>query len=510
MSQTLDDAAQVIERTEVDGVPVFWSEVPGPRVGSLMFRVGRADEPAPKLGITHLVEHLALAPLTQQPYDHNGFVASIRTVFHARGTDDELVAYMASVCASLRALPTERILMERRILIQEANNRSSGSSGMSRWYRYGHTTFGLLGAYEIGLSWLGPEPVQAWADEWFTRENAAVWWSGRPPDTLRLDLAPGRRRPPPEARLVAGVSLPSRTDAGGNGVSAGFLARRSAATRITQITLERRVRQDLRFERGLIYDVGSDYDAVSATDAHAMIGMDCQRDDATTVASAVIGVLDSLAASGATAEEITREADDFAEGASEAGGRMGFLDATAHDHLLGRERETPATVVAEYRSVTPADTSAAAQHALETLLLHAPPGPYDERMTPYPIHSPAAVTGRTLRPTGWLVGPKARKDRLVVGPDGVTWVGPTGLPNTVRYDECVAVRHWEGPIRELWGADGFRVVVSPHEFRGTERAIQEIDAALAPELVACDEHGIGALEAPKDPPAQTGEATDPG
>ena len=501
MSQPLDDAAPVIERTDVDGVPVFWSEVAGPRVASLMFRVGRADEPAPKLGITHLVEHLALAPLTQQPYDHNGFVASIRTVFHARGSDDELVSFVGSVCASLRALPLDRVLMERRILRHEANNRNSGSSAMSRWYRYGYATFGLLGADEIGLSWLGPEPVQTWADEWFTRENAAVWWSGRPPETLRLDLPDGPRRRPPEGRVVPGLSLPSRTDGGGDGVSASFLARRSAATRITQATLERRIRQDLRFERGLIYDVEGDYDPVSATEAHATMGMDCRREDAPDVAGAIIGVLDALATSGATDEEITREADDFAEGTIEPGGRMGFLDAIAHDHLVGRERETPAMIVAEYRGTTPADTQAAARWALDTLLLHAPPGPYDERMTPYPIQSPAPVDGRTLRPTGWLVGPKARKDRLVVGPDGVTWINPAGTPYTVRYADCVAVRHWDGPIRELWGSDGFRVVVSPHEFRGTAKVIDEIDAALGPELVACDEHGIGALEAPKDEPA---------
>ena len=496
MSQPIE-APDAIQRTDVDGVPVFWSEGNGPRIASLMFRVGRVDEPAPKLGITHLVEHLALAPLTQQSYDHNGFVAAIRTVFHARGDDAELVAFLTSVCASLRSLPVDRILMERRILRQEAANRSPGSTGMNRWFRYGYTTFGLLGATEIGLDWLGPEPIQAWADEWFTRENAAVWWSGRPPEDLRLDLPSGARKPVPEPRLVAGVSLPTRTDMGGDGVSAGYVLRRTAASRITQVTFERRVRQDLRFERGLIYDVSSDYDPVSATEADATIGMDCRRDDAPQVTATLFDVLDDLAANGATQAEIDREADDFADGTREPDGRMGFLDATAHDHLVGRERESPAQVVAQYRSVTARDVQLVAEQALQTLLVLAPPGPYDERLQPYPNHSATVVDGRALRPTGWLLGPKARKDRLVVGPDGVTWINPAGQPHTVRYADCVAVRHWEGPIRELWGADGFRVVVTPHEFRGTAAAIADIDAALGPERIACDEHGIGALETPK-------------
>jgi hypothetical protein len=500
---------QVVERIDVDGVPVFWSDEPGQRVASLMFRVGRADEPAPALGITHLVEHLALAPLTQQPYDHNGFVASIRLVFHARGEDDELVAFLASVCASLRSLPLDRILMERRILRQEASSRGPGSSGMHRWFRFGYSTFGLMGATEIGLEWLGPEPVQAWADEWCTRDNAAVWWSGRPPDALRLDLPAGTRKPAPEARLVSGVTLPARTDMGGDGVSAGYVVSRTSATRVALATLERRVRQDLRFERGLIYDVGSDYDPVSATHAHATIGMDCGRDDAPQVTSTVLGILDDLAAGGATQEEIDREADAFADGAAEVGGRMSFLDAAAHDHLLGRTRESPADVVAEYRAVTPDAVGIIAQRALQSLLVLAPPGPYDDRLWTYPINSADQVQGRTLRPTGWLIGPKARKDRLIVGPDGVTWVNPVGKPNTVRFRDCVAVRHWDGAVRELWGVDGFRVVVSSHEFRGTEKAIAEIDDVIPPELVACGEHGVGGLETPTETQAGAAGVTTP-
>ena len=76
-------------------------------------------------------------------------------------------------------------------------------------------------------------------------------------------------------------------------------------------------------------------------------------------------------------------------------------------------------------------------------------------------------------------------------------MAPNGLPNTVRYEDCVAVRHWEGPIRELWGVDGFRVIVNAAEWRGGEAVVAEVDAAVSPEVVACDEHGVGALEAPK-------------
>ena len=82
-----------IHETEIDGVVTYWADVDGPRVGAIQFGVGRAAEPAAMGGVTHLVEHLALAPLTQQEYPHNGFVTGWRTVIHATGTDEELGSF---------------------------------------------------------------------------------------------------------------------------------------------------------------------------------------------------------------------------------------------------------------------------------------------------------------------------------------------------------------------------------------------------------------------------------
>jgi zinc protease len=493
--------APEIHRAEIDGVPVFWTPVDGPRLATLMFRVGRADEPANMGGISHLVEHLALAPLSQQDYGHNGFVAPLRTVFHATGTDAQLVDYVGTVCGNLGQLPLERILMERRILSQEAASRSAGSSGMQRWFRYGFQGHGLVGAQELGLGWLGPDPIAAWSREWFTRQNAALWWSGEPPADLRLELPDGERKLVPHAVPLPTIRFPARNDLGGDGVSFGFVGARTAATRIVQDVLVRRLRQDLRFERGLIYDVGSDYDPIGPGEALASIGMDCTRVDATEVAATILRTLDDIGSSGATADEIAREAAAFEEGSGQPGGRLGFLDSTTQDALLGRSREAPADIVAEYRAVTPEATRAVAGTASQSLLLFAPPGAYDEAaVSLYPGWSAFPVPGRSIRPSGWLVGPKARKDRLIVGPDGVSWVAPDGRSNTVRYADCVAIRHWEGPIRELWGADGFRVVVDAAEWRGGPDVVAALDAALPASLIACDEHGIGALENPK--PAQ--------
>ncbi len=424
-------------------------------------------------------------------------MAPLRTVFHASGTDAQLLAFIDSVTASLRALPVDRILLERRILAQEAAGRSHGPPGLLRWLRYGFAGHGLLGAEEIGLGWLGPAPIQDWARAWFTRHNAAVWWSGEPPAGLRFDLPDGERKAVVDAEPVPDLRFPARTDMGGDGVSIGYIGARSAASRVVQDTLARRLRQELRFERGLIYDVGLDYEPIGIEDAHLSIGMDCSRDVAPEVAATILRVLDDLGEHGATVEEIEREASAFAEGSAQPGGALGFLDGITFDALIGRRHETPASIIAEYQALTPDDTRAAARQARSNVLVLAPPGAADDGLAAYPSWSSGRVDGRTIRPSGWPIGPKARKDRLVVGAEGVSWVAPTGQQNTVRYADCVASRHWDGPVRELWGADGFRVVVDAAEWRDGTKIVAEVDAAVPSSVIACDEHGIGALETPE-------------
>ena len=70
---------------------------------------------------------------------------------------------------------------------------------------------------------------------------------------------------------------------------------------------------------------------------------------------------------------------------------------------------------------------------------------------------------------------------------------------TVRYRDCVAVVHDSDVRRELFGRDGFRVRVDATIWKDGSAVVAAIDAALPRELVACDEHGIGAL--PDEPAA---------
>ena len=62
------------ERTDVDGIPVFWAPAPGAFRAALLFRVGVADETPAKRGITHIVEHLAMFGSESPAFESNGFI----------------------------------------------------------------------------------------------------------------------------------------------------------------------------------------------------------------------------------------------------------------------------------------------------------------------------------------------------------------------------------------------------------------------------------------------------
>jgi hypothetical protein len=156
------------------GVPVYWTELPGSVRGALIFRVGRADETLARLGLTHLVEHLAMFPIGRPEFFCNALVDETRTVFFAEGRLDEVSGFLNDVARALGELPLDRLEVERRVLQTEAEGASGGDFfARLMGYRFGAAEYGLAHYRELGLGWLGPEDVTRWARERFSTGNAA-------------------------------------------------------------------------------------------------------------------------------------------------------------------------------------------------------------------------------------------------------------------------------------------------------------------------------------------------
>ena len=198
-----------MERLEHGGIPVFWERGNGDAMAALVFRAGVADELPRRRGETHLVEHLTLFPLGRRPYDYNGFVDSLYTVFHARGTQDEVTSFLSEVSRSLADLPLDRFDTEVEVLRTEAGRDAGDFLSRMLSLRFGLTGFGVTNVRELGLGVLTPADIEQRRDQAFTAGNAAVWMYSPEPPRLDFELPDGPRRPPPPAEPLSGVEFPA-------------------------------------------------------------------------------------------------------------------------------------------------------------------------------------------------------------------------------------------------------------------------------------------------------------
>lgn len=475
-----------IRRTHLGGVPAFWTEGAGKFMGFLLFRSGRSDETITWSGVNHLVEHLALPTEAPRSLEFNGTVDAITTSFWAVGPQPRVLEFLAEVTASLAALPAARLETERRILLTEASGSSVHPVQGAFALRYGAQGPGLAGFDELGLHRLGADDVTAWAAKWFTSGNAAMFLTGEPPSDLSWQLPAGERIAPAEPRPIPYLELPSiQVGSAAGMVVVAFVAERSSALRATVAIAERRARQRLRYALGVTYDVSWNYDPLSREVAHVTLWADCLPANAGEVARELVAVLDELAATGPTDDELERERDDEREWIDDSENAPSNLFYRALQELLGADFQTDEEHIAEMAAVTPAVAARALATALETMLLVVPeetPAP-DGRFTPYPVSSPERVSGRSLALRGLNLGREARRTRLVVGDDGISVLTADGGAATVRFDECVAVERWASGARALWGADGFRVEVEPEAWRDGDRVVRTIDERISPTLV---------------------------
>jgi zinc protease len=480
-TETSSPAAPRINRAELDGIPVFWADCSaGPFTAGLIVRVGRADETLATAGISHLVEHLALSGTEEQPYDHNGEVDSDRTLFYATGSPAEVTDFFHRVAAGLHSLPQDRIELERRVLKAESEGREGGANAAMRWYRFGPVAHGLLGQPEFGLEWLDYPRLSAWVASRYTAGNACLWLTGPVPRDLRLELPPGERIPLPRAEALPHVRFPAYVPDGGPGVGVSFLVRRSSAVRVGFYVAERRLRQRLRFQQGLVYDVVVLYEPLDEETAQVLIGCDCPDKDAPAVRDAILATCADLAGHGATAEEMAREVDQHARELSDPLSCPAQLEAAAMSFLTEAKPRLPMEVYADQQKVTPEDVRRAMAESLPTMLLLFPTAdaaPTDG-FHPYPDWSERVVTGQEFRPPGLSLFGTGPKERLYVGAEGVSLVFEPGKQVTVMYAECEALECAPDGCRLLWGRDCFRVLVEPEKWRNGHEAVAMIDAAV--------------------------------
>jgi hypothetical protein len=485
---TAPDGADRIQRLEIDGVPVFWLPDGRRPMAALQFRVGRSDEPFPRMGVTHVVEHLAFFSLRPREFQANGFVDNIRTVFHVSGDGAEISAFLGRIIEALGALPLDRLTDELRILRTEAQRRTASIWDQLAWYRYGAVGQGSVVLPEFGLNGLDRDAVSGWSREWFTAGNAVLWVAGPIPDGLRLALPPGERKPIPPSVPLPTLELPAWSGSRIPGIALGLVVPRASAPTMGTRILTKRLEQHLRYELGRSYEVSIAYQPLDAVEGQASIFASCLEADAPKVRAAFLATLDEFLASGPTDAEMDQDRAGAERAFADPDSGYGELDRAAHGELIGYPHDTSEQLLAEMRAISPEEARAAVEAAVDGGILIGPvtPPPDGESgrsWKPYPNWSAAQVEGRrhdrSTRKYPW----SPREEELIVGADGVTWLDRAGHPVTVRFADCIGVVIESDGARWIYGRDGFRVRVHVADWKDGAKAVAAIDTAVPPELV---------------------------
>ncbi|MEV4257808.1 hypothetical protein AB0J52_32000, partial [Spirillospora sp. NPDC049652] len=390
-----------VTRTDIDGVPVFWS--PGDGSGAyrvaLMFRTGRADEPLALSGVTHLVEHLALHGLGRDDRHYNGSVDALTTVFQTHGTSDEVAAFLGGVCEALRDLPLDRLDDEKRIVRTEEEQRGAGiTETLARW-RHGPSGLGLSGYPEVGVPGLTGEDVASWTAARFTRGNAALAVvGGPPPEGLSLPLPDGPRMPVPEANDLTGGGR-SFFNASLRGVAFSGVVPLGPATGVYRGLLLSRLHRALRLDRALSYTPQVEIEHTGPDTGEIIAFADGLEEVLPQLLQAFLAELDALAEGRIDAADVARVIEEHraAQAGTDGGGRVGVWCLR---ELLGIPQDGPAEVGERLAAVTAEDVAEVARTAMDSALLMLPHGrqPPDGRYRPLPTASTHSVAGRVHAP----------------------------------------------------------------------------------------------------------------
>nr|WP_221376802.1 insulinase family protein [Actinoplanes polyasparticus] len=494
----------MIKQTEIDGVPALLSPATGPGHAGLAFRVGFADEPLARRGITHLIEHLALFSTGVADYHYNGATGVEYTYFHVHGSSDELGEFLTAVCASLSDLPMHRLAVEKDLLRVEANGRNPGAADQMALWRHGARDYGLPSYSEYGLPAITEDDLRDWVGRYFTRENAVLWVAGdEVPAGLRLDLPTGVRREPP-AMSSALPDTPAWFPGTSGMLAWDALVPRAPRSAVFAGVLERVMFRELRQEGGLSYAAHAVYEPFGVDRAHVTAVADALPGKQGAVLGGFVDVLAGLRVGRvdeADVAAVVKKQTETLRHAEEQGAR---LPGQALNLLSGREVLDVDEVADGLRAVTAAEVAQVAAEAWNAGLLMTPQARADwAGFTAAPTGSDHAVSGteyRSLETPG---------EKLILGAEGVSVVGE-GNCATVRFDACAIVRAWPDGGRQLVGDDGIVLFFEPTLFEGAAGVAARIDAAVPPAVrVAQPARDPGRIPQPAPPgPQDTEEVID--
>ena len=467
-----------VRREELGGLPAYLADSPGPVTAGLIFRVGWADESLPLHGLTHLVEHLVAGRYGPRS-GISAVVTPCVTMFAAHGSPDDVGEALCEMSATLHKLPFDRIAAETRVLRVEAGKRGEADErGILLAKRYGARGPGLVASEELGLHAATPDTVQAHADRWFTRGNAALVATGPVPGLDALTLADGPRRPATPSTPLPFERLPAQTQVKDVPMLMGATTPRGPATSLLAAVLERWAWRELRQRRGLAYDARCQAIPVGPRQRALHLTTDTRAADTIHAAELLVQVIDDLADGQLGDDEIEAARNDRLRGLDQE--PMKALSEAALNELVDEVVIMPAERPGLLADVSAEHVTAQARMVRDTMLVTVPTDGSPHVLPDLRVVEPAPVHGRAFA----LRLPADHPDaggQLIVADDGVTMTGAS--TTTIRFETCPAAVHTLDRGLELVGPSGDWLLLDPRYVEDGDQAIAQVTRALDPSRV---------------------------
>jgi zinc protease len=475
VGETIEGYAAPVHRTEVDGIPCFWADLPEEFEARLCFRVGAYDETLATRGTTHLIEHLAIADTPFVRWNYSAWVMGLVTTFSVFGGVEDVVDGLAAVCARLREPPLERVPATRRALLTEDSRTSAARRTLKA--RYGARGPGLAWYPEYGVRRVTQEHIADWTRERFTAGNAVLLLTGAPPRGLRCRLDDGPRWPTVAPEPEAG-ELPRLIAAGDEVCGVGYLYRPSPAESSAQDLVRNRVSEQLHYRLGIGELYRHVTEPLDPELWHRYVSWEFLEGHDDAIIELVLAELRACAEEGPTEDELATNRVWGRNYAANLDYGKDWLTELMEEELLGVE-PCLAGWGEGYAALDAADVAEALAQALPTLVVESNTGiPADDLglgTSPDWAHDPIEGTEFRIRPREGRPS-----ERLMIGDNAVSMVDGD-YTATVRVGD-LAILAKSDDTRELIDLEGGSLFIEAAEWADGRWAFALIDALVPAEL----------------------------
>lgn len=325
---------------QINGIPVYRSDIATPFTGTLTFGVGRRDETAKTAGIAHLLEHLIMLRVGKVTVAHNATTDDETVSFFAQGDAQLVTDFLNRVGSAVRTLGdcTESdVDAQRKIIAAELGNDDERAGRGALLDRFGVQSVGLIEFGSPGHRSLTRAEALSFAEEWFHAGNAAVALTGPIPDGLDITLPPARELPErPPAEVIRGgawvmngstpvtISLVTSTDGD------------PAALPLADAVIADALFAALRTERGLVYSVNPFIAPLSRSSRFLAYALDPKQSDTLAAAAHGLDVIRRLAEDGPSDAQLSESLDQAQQYFADPSGQADALHGMVRAFLRGR------------------------------------------------------------------------------------------------------------------------------------------------------------------------------